>query len=68
MIAFSATPASAQLDRLFRSPQSGSSSLSDAKIGDGLKEGEEVVTGSYKTLRTLKDQAKIKTEVKKARS
>ena len=40
----------------------------DIEIGDGLKEGEEVVTGSYKTLRTLKDQAKIKVEVKKARS
>jgi HlyD family secretion protein len=40
----------------------------EIEIGDGLKEGEEVIIGSYKTLRTLKDQAKIKVEVKKARS
>jgi HlyD family secretion protein len=34
----------------------------DIEIVDGLKEGEEVVTGSYKTLRTLKDRARVKIE------
>ena len=29
---------------------------------DGLKEGEEIVSGSYKTLRTLKEEARIKIE------
>jgi HlyD family secretion protein len=52
----------------FRPVKTGIIGETDIEIGDGLKEGEEVVTGSYKTLRTLKDQAKIKVEVKKARS
>ncbi len=32
----------------------------DIEITFGLEEGEEIVTGSYKTLRTLKDKAKVK--------
>jgi len=52
----------------FRPVKTGIIGETEIEIGDGLKEGEEIVTGSYKTLRTLKDQAKIKTEVKKARS
>jgi HlyD family secretion protein len=52
----------------FRPVKTGIIGETEIEIGDGLKEGEEVVTGSYKTLRTLKDQAKIKTEVKKGRS
>jgi HlyD family secretion protein len=52
----------------FRPVKTGIIGETEIEIGDGLKEGEEVVTGSYKTLRTLKDQAKIKIEVKKARS
>ncbi len=52
----------------FRPVKTGIIGETEIEIGDGLKEGEEVVTGSYKTLRTLKDQAKIKVEVKKARS
>ena len=38
------------------------------EILDGLKEGEEIVTGSYKTLRTLKDQAQIKVERRRSKS
>lgn len=52
----------------FRPVKTGIIGETEIEIGDGLKEGDEVVTGSYKTLRTLKDQAKIKVEVKKARS
>jgi HlyD family secretion protein len=52
----------------FRPVKTGIIGETEIEIGDGLKEGEEIVTGSYKTLRTLKDQAKIKPEVKKARS
>jgi HlyD family secretion protein len=51
----------------FRPVKTGIIGETEIEIGDGLKEGEEVVTGSYKTLRTLKDQAKVKLEVKKAR-
>lgn len=52
----------------FRPVKTGIIGETEIEIGDGLKDGEEIVTGSYKTLRTLKDQAKIKTEVKKAKS
>jgi HlyD family secretion protein len=39
----------------------------ELEVQDGLGEGVEIVTGSYRTLRTLKDQAHIKVE-KKERS
>jgi HlyD family secretion protein len=51
----------------FRPVKTGIIGETEIEIGDGLKDGEEVVTGSYKTLRTLKDQAKVKLEVKKPR-
>ena len=53
---------------IFRPVKTGIIGETEIEIGDGLKEGEEIVTGSYKTLRTLKDEAKVKLEVKKARS
>jgi HlyD family secretion protein len=37
----------------------------EIEIKEGLAGGEEIVTGSYKTLRTLKDQANVKIETKK---
>jgi len=40
----------------------------DIEILEGLGEGQEIVTGSYKTLRTLKDQARIRIEKKGKRS
>jgi len=45
LILLAATPASAQLDKLLQLPKSGASaSLSDAKIGDGLKQALQVGT------------------------
>jgi HlyD family secretion protein len=52
---------------MFRPVKTGIIGETEIEIGDGLKEGEEIVTGSYKTLRTLKDEAKVKVEVKKVR-
>jgi len=40
----------------------------EIEVLEGVKEGEDVVVGSYKTLRTLRDQVKVKPEVRKARS
>ena len=40
----------------------------EIEILEGVKEGDDVVVGSYKTLRTLRDQVKVKPEVRKARS
>jgi HlyD family secretion protein len=36
----------------------------DIEITEGLTEGQEIVTGSYRTLRTLKDDARLKVESK----
>ena len=36
----------------------------EIEVLTGLKEGEEIVTGSYKTLRTLKTDAKVKVDNK----
>ena len=46
----------------FKPVKTGIMGETDIEITEGVNEGEEIVTGSYKTLRTLKDQAKIKTE------
>jgi len=37
----------------------------DIEITEGLDEGAEIVTGSYKTLRTLENEARIKVDKKK---
>jgi HlyD family secretion protein len=39
----------------------------ELEVTEGLSEGVEIVSGSYRTLRTLKDQAHIKVEQKKER-
>jgi HlyD family secretion protein len=46
----------------FRPVSTGIVGETDIEIRDGVQEGEEIVTGSYKTLRTLKHAAKIKIE------
>ena len=48
----------------FRTVKTGIIGETDIEVASGLKEGDEIVTGAYKTLRTLKDQARIKPEVK----
>jgi HlyD family secretion protein len=35
------------------------------EVVSGLKEGDNIVTGSYRTLRSLENEAKVKTEEKK---
>ena len=49
----------------FRPVKTGIIGETEIEITDGLKEADEIVTGSYKTLRTLKDEAKIRLDVKK---
>lgn len=53
---------------VFRPVKTGIIGDTDIEIADGLKEGEEIVSGSYKTLRTLKADARIKIEDKKKKS
>jgi HlyD family secretion protein len=47
---------------MFRAVKTGILGETEVEILDGLAPGEEIVTGSYKTLRTLKDEARIKLE------
>lgn len=50
----------------FRPVKTGIIGDTDIEIVEGLKNGDEIVTGSYKTLRTLKEDAKVKQETKKS--
>jgi HlyD family secretion protein len=52
----------------FRAVKTGILGETDIEILEGLEEGDEIVSGSYKTLRTLKDKAKVKPEEKEKRS
>jgi HlyD family secretion protein len=49
---------------VFKPVKTGIMGETDIEIVDGLKNGEEIVTGSYKTLRTLKDDARLRVEKK----
>jgi len=42
--------------------ETGITGITDIEVKSGLKEGDEIVTGSYKVLRTLKPGAKIKVD------
>jgi HlyD family secretion protein len=53
---------------VFKPVKTGIMGETDLEITDGLHEGQEIVTGSYKTLRTLKDEGRIKVESKRKSS
>ena len=36
--------------------------VTDIEVVDGVREGDQVITGSYKTLRTLKPDARVKVD------
>jgi HlyD family secretion protein len=44
----------------FRPVQTGITGTTDIEVVDGLKPGEEIITGSYRVLRTLKNGASVK--------
>jgi HlyD family secretion protein len=48
----------------FKQVKTGIMGETDIEIATGIAEGDELVTGSYKTLRTLKNEARIKLEEK----
>ena len=45
---------------LFRPVKTGITGVTDIEILDGLAEGDQIVTGSYKVLRELKPQARVR--------
>jgi HlyD family secretion protein len=50
---------------VFRPVKTGIMGETDVEVLSGLKPGDTIITGSFKTLRTLKDQALVKPEKKK---
>jgi HlyD family secretion protein len=53
---------------VFKPVKTGIMGESDIEITEGIAEGQEIVTGSYRTLRNLKDEARIKVETKGKKS
>jgi HlyD family secretion protein len=49
----------------FRPVKTGIIGETEIEVTSGLQDSDEIVTGSYKTLRTLKDEAKVKLDEKK---
>ena len=47
---------------VFRPVETGISGVTNIEITSGLKEGDEIVVGSYKALRTLKPEADVKVD------
>jgi HlyD family secretion protein len=52
----------------FKTVKTGIMGETDIEIIEGITEGQEIVTGSYRTLRNLKDDARIKVETKGKKS
>jgi HlyD family secretion protein len=53
---------------VFKPVKTGIMGETDIEITEGLAEGQQIVTGSYRTLRNLKDQARLKIEAKGKKS
>ncbi|MBV8069167.1 MAG: secretion protein HlyD, partial [Acidobacteriaceae bacterium] len=50
----------------FRKVETGISGATDIEVLDGLKEGDQIVTGSYQVIRTIRNDAKVKIDNKVA--
>jgi HlyD family secretion protein len=48
----------------FRKVDTGITGATDIEVLDGLKDGDEIITGSYKIIRTLRNEAKVKVDNK----
>jgi HlyD family secretion protein len=46
----------------FRKLETGITGATDIEVTTGLKEGEEIITGSYKIIRTLRNETKVKVD------
>jgi HlyD family secretion protein len=45
---------------VFRKVETGITGATDIEVLSGLKEGEEIITGSYKAIRTIRNEARVK--------
>lgn len=49
---------------VFKKVETGITGATDIEVTQGLNEGEEIITGSYKVIRTLRNEAKVKVDNK----
>jgi len=49
---------------VFRKVDTGITGATDIEVLDGLKEGDEIVTGSYQVIRTIRNEAQVKVDNK----
>lgn len=47
---------------VFRKVETGITGSTDIEVLSGLKEGDEIITGSYKVIRTIRNDARVKIE------
>ncbi len=45
---------------VFRKVETGITGATDIEVLGGLKEGEEIITGSYRVIRTIRNEARVK--------
>jgi HlyD family secretion protein len=48
----------------FREVKTGITGATDIEVLSGLKDGDQIVTGSYQVIRTIRNQAKVKVDNK----
>ena len=48
----------------FRKVETGITGATDIEVLSGLKEGDEIVTGSYQVIRTIRNEAQVKVDNK----
>ena len=48
----------------FREVETGITGATDIEVLSGLKDGDEIVTGSYQVIRTIRNEAKVKVDNK----
>jgi HlyD family secretion protein len=46
----------------FRKVETGITGTTDIEVLDGLKQGDEIITGTYQVIRTIKNQADVKVD------
>lgn len=51
---------------VFRKVETGITGATDIEVLNGLKEGEEIITGSYRVIRTIRNETRIKVDNKPA--
>ncbi len=46
----------------FRKVETGITGATDIEVLSGLNEGDQIITGSYKVIRTIRNQARVKVD------